>query len=79
MSQEDVAEKFYARLKQRTEEIVVGNPLDPDTRLGPIVNESQYNKVLGFIEVKFLCVGQLAVALNIMQDCFALSLQGMSA
>ena len=49
--QDTVAEKFYARLKQRTEEIVVGNPLDPDTRLGPLVNESQYKKVLGYIQV----------------------------
>lgn len=48
--QEEVADRFYARLKQRTEEIVVGNPLEPDTRLGPLVNESQYNKVLGFIQ-----------------------------
>lgn len=48
--QEEVAEKFYARLKQRTEEIVVGNPLESETRLGPVINESQYNKVLGFIQ-----------------------------
>lgn len=49
--QEGIADKFFARLKQRTEEIVVGNPLEEETRLGPLVNEAQYQKVLGYIEV----------------------------
>lgn len=52
--QDTVAKKFYARLKQRTEEIVVGNPLASDTRLGPVVNESQYRKILGYIQVTHL-------------------------
>ena len=52
--QDTAAKRFFARLKQRTEEIVVGNPLDADTRLGPVINESQYKKVLGYIQVPHL-------------------------
>jgi len=65
--QEEVADRFYARLKQRTEEIVVGNPLEPDTRLGPLVNESQYNKVLGFIQVQLCLVCCLYMRINFSQ------------
>ena len=52
--EESVADKFYALLKKRTEEIQVGNPLDQNTRLGPLVNESQFQKVLGYIEVRYV-------------------------
>ena len=49
--EESCAERFFALLKKRTEGIKVGNPLDEETRLGPLVNESQYKKVLHFIQV----------------------------
>ena len=52
--EEGVADKFFSKLKEMTETIVVGNPLDRNTRLGPVVNESQYEKVLGYIEVSYL-------------------------
>jgi aldehyde dehydrogenase (NAD+) len=32
------------------EKFVVGNPQDPATRLGPVVNEAQFNKIQGLIQ-----------------------------
>lgn len=49
--QEKIAEKFYARLKQRAESINIGDPLDEDCRLGPVVAKSQLDKITAFIEV----------------------------
>ncbi|WP_422036338.1 aldehyde dehydrogenase family protein [Reyranella sp.] len=36
--------------KAAAEKFVVGNPQDPSTRLGPVVNESQFNKIQGLIQ-----------------------------
>ncbi|HQS14906.1 aldehyde dehydrogenase family protein [Reyranella sp.] len=36
--------------KAAAEKFVVGNPQDPTTRLGPVVNESQFNKIQGLIQ-----------------------------
>ena len=36
--------------KAAAEKFVVGNPQDPATRLGPVVNESQFNKIQGLIQ-----------------------------
>ena len=52
--QDSIADRFLQRLKLRTEEIKVGNPLEQDTRLGPVVSNGQYQKVLGYIEVSSL-------------------------
>lgn len=52
--EESCAKRFCALLKRRTEGIKVGNPLEEDTRLGPLVNESQYTKVLGYMEVSIV-------------------------
>lgn len=51
--EESIADKFLDRLKRWTETVVVGDPLNPDTRLGPVVSEGQFQKVLAFIEVRF--------------------------
>ncbi|EFJ51737.1 hypothetical protein VOLCADRAFT_73155 [Volvox carteri f. nagariensis] len=48
---QDVAPAFLEHLKKRAESINVCDPLTPDCRLGPLVNEGQYRKVLGYIEV----------------------------
>ena len=49
---ERIAEKFYACLKQRAESIKVGDPLDEDCRLGPVVAEHQLAKIMDFIKVR---------------------------
>ena len=52
--QEGIADAFYAQLKKRAEAIPIGDPLSPDTRLGPVVSEAQYKKILAFIEARWL-------------------------
>jgi len=48
--QRGVYDRFLERLKTRTEAIRIGDPLDPDTHLGPMVSVAQRDKVLGYIE-----------------------------
>jgi acyl-CoA reductase-like NAD-dependent aldehyde dehydrogenase len=48
--QEDVYEDFRARLLARIGEGRVGDPGDPETEVGPIVNQSQFEAVLSGIE-----------------------------
>jgi len=48
--QRGVYDAFLERLKARTESIQLGDPLDPDTHLGPMVSMAQRDKVLGYIE-----------------------------
>lgn len=49
-----VERKLYAPLLERlvaeAKKITIGNGLEAGTLLGPLVNETQYNKVLGFID-----------------------------
>ncbi|MGB7195715.1 MAG: aldehyde dehydrogenase family protein [Collimonas pratensis] len=45
-----VAESFIARLKQRIETIVVGDPLAPATQMGPITSAQQYQRVQQYIQ-----------------------------
>jgi aldehyde dehydrogenase (NAD+) len=42
---ESIADEFLDRLVERTEAIDLGDPLDPDTEMGPIVSESQYEGI----------------------------------
>lgn len=48
--QRRVKQKFLDRLKARAEAIRIGDPLDPETQLGPVVSRAQHEKVLGYIE-----------------------------
>ncbi|AFL49267.1 betaine-aldehyde dehydrogenase [Sinorhizobium fredii] len=48
--QRKVKEDFLARLKQRTEAIVIGDPMDEATQLGPMVSKAQRDKVLSYVE-----------------------------
>lgn len=48
--QRGIKERFLERLKARTEAIVMGEPLDEATQMGPLVNAAQLEKVLGYIE-----------------------------
>ena len=49
---ESIADRFYAHLKKRAESVMVCDPMKPESRLGPAVNELQYAKVQGFIKVR---------------------------
>ncbi|WP_068304870.1 betaine-aldehyde dehydrogenase [Pararhodobacter sp. CCB-MM2] len=48
--QKGLKERFLARLKERAEAIVIGEPLDEATQMGPMVTEDQLSKVLSYIE-----------------------------
>ena len=48
--QEPVYDEFRSRLLDRIERGVVGDPTDPATEVGPIVNEKQLDEVLAGIE-----------------------------
>ncbi|MFD5119162.1 aldehyde dehydrogenase [Streptomyces sp. NPDC058385] len=45
-----IAEEFTARVAEHATRFVPGDPLDPDTNLGPLVDEAQAIRVLGAIE-----------------------------
>ena len=46
---EAIAPAFNARLKTRAESIKIGDPFAPGCRLGPLVNDLQYEKVKGYV------------------------------
>jgi betaine-aldehyde dehydrogenase len=48
--QDTIYDKFIAKLVEETNRIQVGAPLAEGTKMGPIVNKAQYDKVLGFID-----------------------------
>jgi aldehyde dehydrogenase (NAD+) len=45
-----VHDDFMQKLIDRTKKVQAGDPLDPQTKFGALVSESQMNKVLGYIE-----------------------------
>lgn len=49
--QSSIAEAFYEQLKKRAEAIKICDPNEPECRLGPVVNQSQYDKIFQFIAV----------------------------
>jgi len=49
--QRAVLDDFLARLIARTERIVLGDPLDETTQMGPLVSERQLARVLDYVEV----------------------------
>jgi betaine-aldehyde dehydrogenase len=48
--QDGIGERFVQRLIERTKAIRIGDPLDPDTQMGPLINKAQHERVLGYIE-----------------------------
>lgn len=47
--QKGIKEQFLSRLKTRAETILLGDPLDEATQMGPLVSAAQLDKVLGYI------------------------------
>jgi betaine-aldehyde dehydrogenase len=60
---DELAEEFVARLKVRAEAIRVVDPFDPNVEMGALVNQAQYQRVLGHIDrglsagAKLICGG----------------------
>ena len=45
-----IHDEFVAAFVSRVQTLPIGNPLDADTRVGPLVSQAQFDKVLGCIE-----------------------------
>ncbi len=43
--EEKVADQFISLFKQETEKLIVGDPLDPKTNLGPVINQSSLEEL----------------------------------
>jgi len=61
--EEEIADQFVAALVERAKKYVVGDGLEPETEMGPSVDENQMNTVLRYIEIgkkeaKLLCGGE---------------------
>jgi aldehyde dehydrogenase (NAD+) len=48
---QDVADEFVARVKRRAESMRIGDGADPQTEMGPSVDENQFKTVLSYIEI----------------------------
>ncbi len=48
--QKGIKDAFLARLKARAEKIVLGDPMDMTTQMGPLVSAVQVEKVMGYVE-----------------------------
>jgi betaine-aldehyde dehydrogenase len=49
--QDGIYNRFLDRLTERTKKIVIGDPLDPETQMGPLISKAQHEKVLSYIEI----------------------------
>ena len=48
---ENIREKFEAKLILRVNNIKVGHPLDPNTEIGPLINEEHYHKLTSYFDI----------------------------
>ncbi|MET4236174.1 betaine-aldehyde dehydrogenase [Bradyrhizobium sp. LA6.10] len=48
---EGIREPFLEQLTARTKKIRIGDPLDPDTQMGPLINKGQHQRVLDYIAI----------------------------
>ena len=46
-----VRDAFLAKLKARTEAMIIGDPLDPATQIGALISPAHMEKVLGYIDM----------------------------
>jgi acyl-CoA reductase-like NAD-dependent aldehyde dehydrogenase len=46
-----IADTFVAKLRERAAKLVIGDPVDEKTQVGPVVSESQRNKVREYFEI----------------------------
>jgi len=48
--QESIYDEFMERVKERVTHIKVGDPMDPETTMGPVISKAQHKTVLRYIE-----------------------------
>jgi len=46
-----IYDEFIAALTERVKQLKVGNPLDPDTEIGPLIEQRHWEKVSGYVGV----------------------------
>ena len=46
---EDIGEDFVQEVIERSKKVKVGDPLETNTKVGAIINEEQYEKIMGYI------------------------------
>ncbi len=49
--EQSIYEKFKNAFIEKTKQLVVGNPKSPDTKVGAVVSELHYNKILSYIDL----------------------------
>ncbi|MGJ7920859.1 aldehyde dehydrogenase [Neobacillus sp. LXY-4] len=49
--QRTIFDEFLERFKKAAMELIVGDPQNEDTKMGPVVSEAHYNKVISYLEV----------------------------
>nr|WP_283247453.1 5-carboxymethyl-2-hydroxymuconate semialdehyde dehydrogenase [Lederbergia citrea] len=47
----NIKDDFISALKERVANIKVGNPMNPSTQLGPLIDQAHYQKVTGYIKM----------------------------
>jgi len=48
---EEIADEFLEKFLQRAKQIVVGNPMSPETQLGPLISATQLERVNNYVEL----------------------------
>lgn len=49
--QRTILDEFLNRFKEQVAALVVGDPQDPATNMGPLVSEEHYNKVISYLDI----------------------------
>lgn len=71
-----IYDDFCIELKKRTQALMIGDPLHPDTQVGALISEQHMNKVLGYIDsakadgATLLCGGERATENGLEQGFF---------
>ncbi|WP_020592132.1 betaine-aldehyde dehydrogenase [Kiloniella laminariae] len=47
----DIKDKFIEKLIARTEKMIIGDPMNPETQVGSLIHRDHMEKVLGYIEI----------------------------
>ena len=47
----DIYDNFVDHLPTFTQGMTVGDPLDPKTKMGPVVSKEQFDRVKGYLEI----------------------------
>ncbi len=48
---EEIYDAFVAALKERVDNIIVGDPLDEGTQVGPLAHKTHYNRVKSYLDI----------------------------